>query len=122
MRYEAVHPVPIGDVESGTLDGMPDELSRSLIAIDLHEPDAARAQALCVRLSHHPDEVVHGNALLALGHLARRFGLLDEGSVRPAVEAGLTDASKFVCGQADAAADDLGHFLGWRIRRPGGPA
>ena len=54
----------------------------------------------------------------ALGHLARRFGVLDEGLVQPVLEAGLEDVSRFVRGQANAAADNLEHFLGWRIRRP----
>ena len=119
MRYEPIGPALISDVEAGKFDEMPDELARALIAVGLHEPDIARAQALCVRHSSHPDEVVRGNALLAFGHLARRRGVLDEGLVRPAIETGLQDASKFVRGQADAAADDLAHFLGWRIHRPG---
>jgi hypothetical protein len=59
---------------------------------------------------------VRGNAVLGFGHLARRFRRLDEGVVRPIIENALLDADPYVRGQADAAADDVAHFLGWKVK------
>ncbi len=88
MRYDPINVNSVPDSDSIAVDGPATELSRSIIAVGLHATDADSAQALCLRLSRHLHENVRGNALLALGHLARRFGVLDEPSVRPAVAAG----------------------------------
>ena len=53
--------------------------------------------------------------VLGFGHLARRFRRLDEGVVRPIIENALADANPYIRVQADAAADDMTHFLGWRV-------
>ena len=121
MRYESIDADLLGDPNAVASDRPTDELSRAVVAVGLHAADSSLAQAVCLRLSGHPDDKVRGNALLSLGHLARRFGALDE-SAKRVVESGLSDPSGFVRGQADAAADDLEHFLGWRIERPGGAA
>jgi hypothetical protein len=38
--------------------------------------------------------------------------------MRPVVQAALRDPHEYVRGQAEAAADDLAHFLGWTLDRP----
>jgi hypothetical protein len=119
MRYEPIDADLLTDSEALSSDCPPAELLRTVIAIGLHAAAVGPAQAACLRLSSHQDDNVRGNALLALGHLARRFGSLDQ-AARGAVEAGLADPSGYVRGQADSAADDLEHFLGWRIERSGG--
>lgn len=75
--------------------------------------------AFCERFISHPDPSVHGAALLGFGHLARRFRHLDA-RLGPVLETGLADPDPWVRGQAGCAADDAGHFLGWRLRRPPG--
>jgi hypothetical protein len=70
---------------------------------------------VCLRLSGHPHFNVRGNAILGFGHLARTCGALDEGRVKPLIERALKDTDEYVRGQANAAADDLAHYLGWRI-------
>ncbi len=84
------------------------------IVHSLHHPDLEWVTQICVRLSAHPDSNVRGNAVLGFGHLARRFGELDERAL-PIVEKALLDEDRYVRGQAWAAADDLRHFLGWRF-------
>ena len=68
------------------------------------------------RFAAHPHFNVRGNALLGLGHIARRHRRLDRARSQAALEAGLQDAHAYVRGQADAAAGDVEHFLGWRFR------
>lgn len=90
-------------------------LHRAIIGIALYDTDFDFIVKTCLRLARHPDEFVRGNAILSFGHCARRFGTLDETLVRPLVEAGMTDSSKHVRGQAWAAAEDIQHFLGWTV-------
>ncbi|MEE2690243.1 MAG: hypothetical protein VX640_01765 [Pseudomonadota bacterium] len=87
------------------------------IALSLDPPDDVDVEAVCVALSAHSDTYVRGNAILGFGHLSRTLRVLDEATVKPIVEAALHDPARFVRGQADAAADDIEHFLGWKIDR-----
>ena len=102
-------------VEGAIARDQPDELLHVPIRISLDPPDCAWAQEICIRLAAHPHANVRGNAILAFGHLARTCGALDEARVLPLVESALRDRDDYVRGQADAAAGDVAHFLGWRI-------
>lgn len=73
--------------------------------------DAATALELVRRLLEHGDEKIRGNAVLGVGHLARRFGTVPTDLVLR-VRAATLDSSAYVRGQADAAADDLATFTG----------
>jgi hypothetical protein len=92
-----------------------DELSRIVIGLSLHSSELDFVQHFCKGTSKHFNEIVRGNSILAFGHLARRFRQLDEVEVKPIVEAALIDESGYVRGQAHAAADDITHYLGWRL-------
>jgi hypothetical protein len=94
----------------------PAELYVVPISISMYHEDLEWAQALCLKLSSHRDVTVRGNAVLGFGHLARRFRKLDEGVVRPIIENALLDAESYVRGQAYAAASDVTHFLGWKVK------
>ncbi len=93
----------------------PSELAQTVIAVALDCADADIATQLCLFLSKHRDPYVRGNAILGFGHLARRFGTLDEATVKPIVEEGIHDKSEHVRGQSWAAAEDLTHFMGMTI-------
>jgi len=99
----------------------PDDLKRAVIGIALNSKDRLFAEQYCSRLAGHEDEQVRGNAVLGLGHIARRFGELSS-EIKALIEKGLSDSSPYVRGQSCAAADDVGHFLGWVVRRPSQPA
>lgn len=90
------------------------ELHRAILALALTDSDRQYVEAACIELSRHHDEFVRGNAILGLGHLARRFGELAF-KCRPIIEGGLVDSSVHVRGQACAAADDVVFFLKWVI-------
>jgi hypothetical protein len=117
MKYEPIDPITREEVEAAVVRDVPDEVLRVVLLVALHSDDRAWATSICLRLSSHPHFNVRGNAILGLGHIARRYGDLDD-SARAVIEAGLCDANAYVRGQADAAADDVRHFLRWRISRP----
>ena len=93
----------------------PTVLAQMIIGAALYEEDFDVVEAACVQLSAHPDEIVRGNAVLGFGHLARLFGRAGTIAV-DIVKKALLDESSYVRGQAHAAASDLEHFLGLRLR------
>ena len=117
MKYEAIDPMSREEVEAALTRDDPEELLRAIVAVALHSEDLDWASRLCMRLASHPHFNVRGNAVLGFGHLARRYGRLDS-AAREVIEAGLRDADSYVRGHADSAADDVQHFLGWKISRP----
>ncbi|MGH0028274.1 MAG: hypothetical protein ACQGVC_00660 [Myxococcota bacterium] len=95
------------------------------VALEIGTEDESQprewAQSCCVQLARHRNAQVRGNAVLAFGHLARRFGRLDPQRVRRLVEIALHDPSDYVRGQAVSAADDLRTFLAWEFDTRGDP-
>ncbi len=96
----------------------PIRLMDLVLEVALEADDREWAQSICVQLARHRSAQVRGNAVLAFGHLARRFGRLDPGRVRRIVDIALHDPSDYVRIQADSAADDLQTFLDWEFERP----
>lgn len=115
MRYEPIDDISIAEARAAIARDDPEELAYVPIALGLYAEDLEAAQTLCVGLADHADPAVRGNALLGFGHLARRFRRLDRDRVAPLVKRGLSDPDHFARGQAHAAADDLLHFLGWKL-------
>jgi HEAT repeat protein len=116
MKHEPIPEWTEAEVEAALERGEPEELARTSLAAALHSGSAEWAQDVCLRLAQHPEPSVRGNAVLALGHIARLHRRLDEQRVRPVITRALADGDAFVRGQADAAADDIEHFLKWRLR------
>jgi len=116
-----MNPLPDGwtveEVEAVLSRDLPEELAYVPICVSMDPPDCAWAQEVCVRLASHADPVVRGNAILGFGHLARTCGALDAARVRPLLAQALADPDAYVRGQADAAAGDVAHFLGWDLTR-----
>jgi len=123
MMYDALVPTRFQDLERFTADDIdaalernePNELQLVSITLALACPDQASAQEVCLRLSRHAHKKVRGNAIMSLGHLARRFRRLDEQSVKPVIEASLDDEDESVRALAKSAADEIHQFLGWKI-------
>lgn len=108
--YQDIPDLSRSEVEAAVRDDDPEGLQVAVLAASLYH-DPVWAANLCLRLSTHADAGVRGNAILGLGHLARRGAPLDREQVRRAVENASTDEDPFVRGQAEAAADDIAHFL-----------
>ena len=102
------------EVEGALSANESDSLKVLVIGAALHWGDRVAVENLCSRLGAHQNEEVRGNAILALGHLARRFEMLSS-HFRFAIRKALSDESKYVRGQALAAADDVEIFLGWEL-------
>src|SRR5215207_6310956 len=103
------------DMEAAIKRDHPEELPYVPIRVSMDPPDCAWAQEVCARLSGHANPHVRGNAILGFGHLARTCGGLDVAKVRPLIEGALRDPDEYVRGHADDAADDVAHYLGWRL-------
>lgn len=117
MQFEAIDRMSCAELEAALERDDPEELLRAVLAVALHSEDGEWATSVCMRLASHRHVSVRGNAILGLGHLARRCGRLDA-AARDIIETGLRDADPYIRGQAEAAADDVQHFLHWKITRP----
>lgn len=115
-RYEAIEPQNLAEAESTASTGSLEELQRAIIAVSLHEPNFGLALAFCRRFAEHHDPGVRGNAVLALGHLARIHRNAQLAADLPIVRRALADPDGYVRGQAEAAAGDFETFLKLRAR------
>lgn len=84
MRYhdpdlthdEAVHDLATGDMM---------KVTTALISIGLNELDGVWAQDVCLQHINNGGEAIASAAIVAIGHIARRFGVLDMARVTPAL-------------------------------------
>lgn len=118
MRYKAIEPRSKDAVESAISRNDPNELIYAVLSAALYADDPDFAEGICVHLAAHEHFNVRGNAVLGFGHLARIHRRLNEGLVKPLIEAALADESAYVRGQANAAADDVEFYLKWKVFRP----
>jgi hypothetical protein len=116
MKYETIEQCTLLTAEAAISSGDYDSLAKQIISISLHEDDLVAAQNICARVAELSHPVVRGNAVLGFGHLARRSAILDKSLVSTLINKALNDADPYVRGQADAAAGDIEHYLGWRLR------
>jgi hypothetical protein len=116
--YEAIPEWGRAEVEAAIERNVPEELLYAVVSAAMYANDAEWAESVCLRLATHPHFNVRGNALLGFGHIARIHRRLSRRRVLPLLEAGFHDPHDYVRGHAHGAADDISHYLGWRIRRP----
>jgi hypothetical protein len=116
LQYQRPPDITAEEAQAAIARDDPAELCMVPISVSMYHEDLEWSEAICIRLSTHRDATVRGNAVLGFGHLSRRFRKLDEGVVRPIIEKALIDADPYVRGQAHAAADDVAHFLGWKVK------
>jgi hypothetical protein len=105
-------------VEAAFERDYPRELEDLALEIALDAREREWAQACCAELARHRNANVRGNALVGLGHLARRFGQLDPQRIKRIVSIALWDRSDYVRRQARSAAEDLATFLDWEFEEP----
>lgn len=117
FRYERPPELSHEQVNEAVANNNIELLILAPISISLYDEDLEYGQALCITLSSHPEPNVWGNAILGFGHLARRFGMLDEAIVKPIIIAGWADEDYYVRGHSHSAMDDTENFLGWSYVR-----
>ena len=88
--------------------GEPEIVTRAVLACSLESEDPAFIETLAVALSLSSDSDVRRSAVLALGHLARRFGRVN----RPAVDSIMAriDGDAMLMGALHDLRDDLAVF------------
>lgn len=118
-EYEEVPALTRVQVEAAIERDDPDELPSAVLSAALHSDDPEWAESVCRKLADHPHFNVRGNAILGFAHLARLHRRLDEAHVKPLVARALDDPSDYVRAQAEAAKDDLVHFLSCGFVRRG---
>ncbi len=106
----------VEEMEEAIERNVPEELLYVPVWITMDPPDCEWAQNVCIKLSTHEDFNVRGNAILGFGHLARTCGKLTENIVKPLIEKALKDNNEYVRGQAEGAAEDIEHYLKWKVR------
>lgn len=116
MQYEEIQPATAADVREALEQSEMEKASELIVGMALHSPSADSAVQSCLEAAGFPHPAVRGNAILGLGHLARRFGYLERSRVEPVLAAALADPDSYVRNQALAAADDIQQFLGWAVR------
>jgi hypothetical protein len=114
-RYESIPVFSAAECEAAISRNDPDELLRAVLSASLHSDDPEWALSVCLRLADHPHFNVRGNAMLAMGHIARNFYWLDRSRAQPVIESGLNDPDEFVRGQALCAAEDIEMYLDWGV-------
>ena len=114
-RFQDLASFTSDDVDAAITRNDPDELQLVSITIALSTSELTMAQEVCLRLSTHRHHKVRGNAVMSLGHLARRFRALDEDKVKPILELALNDQDEYVKMLAKSAADEIQQFLHWQI-------
>ena len=115
IKFQDLDTVAAQEVNAALLRNNPEELRLLSITIALSDLDHCLSQSVCIQLCSSTDSRVRGNALVSLGHLARRFGHLEELVIRPIIESSLQDADDYVHMSAKSAADEIHQFLHWRI-------
>ncbi len=115
IRFQDLEHFNEDDIDAALARNDVRELQFVPITVTLVLTDVSAAQEICIKLCTHPDKKVRGNAIMSLGHLARRFRRLDEITVKPIIEAALQDDDEYVRMHAKSAADEICQFLHWRM-------
>jgi HEAT repeat protein len=112
-RFQDLATFTLDDVRAAIARNSPDELPLVPLTVAMISADLAPALEVLIELAGAENAQVRGNALISLGHLARRFRALDEARVRPLIETGLADPDASVRALAKSAADEIHQFLHW---------
>lgn len=84
------------------------------IALGFDCPDYGLAQSMCIQLLQTEDEIIRGNAVIGLAHIARRFRKLDKRVVKPYLLRELRDNVKCHDLIVDAV-NSINLYLEWNI-------
>jgi hypothetical protein len=92
-----------------------DVLIYAALSLATYDSSWKYVQDVCIRLSEHSHTTVRGNAVLALGYVARHHRKLEKHLVKPILLRAQKDHENEVCERAECALDDVNHFMQWRI-------
>ncbi len=115
LKFQDLDHFTSDDITAAIERNVPSELKLVPIIVAIVSDDPSAAADVCITLCSHHDTLVRGNAILSLGHLARRFRSLDEALVKPLLERALQDPDEYVRTSAKSAADEIHQFQHWII-------
>ena len=116
IKFQDLETFTTKDVNLAISRNDAEELQFVSITIALSDLDFNFIQSVCIQLCSHENEKVRGNSLVSLGHMARRYRLLDERTVKPLLESSLQSPDEYVRISAKSASDEIHQFLHWQIR------
>ena len=115
MKYVEPGQYSREEVENAIASNSETELIDMVISASMFAEDGDWAETVCLRLANHSNSSIRGNAILGFGHISRVHGKVSSPVVKDLLKNALLDQDEYVRGQAEAALDDLEHFLGWQI-------
>ena len=115
MKFQDLPEITVQEVHNAIKRNDPDELQFVSLTLALSDLDVQFTESVCIQLCSSTSSRVRSNALVSLGHLARRFRSLDEGVVKPVIEKALIDMNEEVRLSAKSAADEIHQFLHWHM-------
>jgi hypothetical protein len=115
-KFQDLDTITVKDVNAALFREDPAELELVSVTMALSDLDFNFTQSVCLQLSSSNYSKIRGNALVSLGHLARRYRMLDEQAVKPIIESALLDSDEYVRVSAKSAADEIHQFLHWNIQ------
>lgn len=77
MKYEGIAPITRGDALRAAIEGDEKALVRAMLAVALYDPDQRFAEGYVGRNLDGSRRTVAWGAVIATGHLGRRFKALD---------------------------------------------
>ncbi len=108
MRYH--DPLMSHDEAASDLTtGDQSKITTALISVGLNETDSIWAQEVCLQHMNDNNPAIASAGIVAIGHIARRFGALDMARVSPALQQA---QRKFpsLSGVVESALDDIEMF------------
>ncbi len=90
-------------------------LISSALSVATYDRDWKYAQDVCLRLAHHTDATIRGNAILAIGYIARVHRKLEKHVVEPVLLRARRDPEAWVRARAEDAIDDVNLYMDWQI-------
>ncbi|MEX5539269.1 hypothetical protein [Pseudomonas poae] len=108
MRYhdpDLTHDESINALATGDVS----KVTTALISVGLNEIDGTWAQSVCLQYMHDDNEAIASAAIVAIGHIARRFGALDMDRVIPALQQAKRKCPA-LSGVIGSATDDIKMF------------
>lgn len=95
-------------------NGSNEEKAELAIALGFDCTDYGFAQLMCIELLKEDNEIIRGNAVIGLAHIARRFKKLDKRIVKPYLLRELRENVE--CRDLIVEAiDDINMYLKWNI-------
>jgi hypothetical protein len=96
IKFPDLETIDEQEVNAAILRNDSAELELVSIKVALSNLVSCFIQSICIGLTFHCDANVRGNASASLGHLARRFRMLFEQSIKPIIESALLNSHELL--------------------------